>query len=225
MYTCMNSKMQSPLYSDALQKNLTAGLCHCNYTCGHLLFIQERSDPKEMHCSSDQGKMQSPLFSDALQKNLTAGLCHCNYTYGHLLFIQECSDPTEMHCSTDKGKMQSILFSAALQKNLTAGLCHRRCTYGHLLFIQECSDPKEMHCSTDKGLSRQQAFAASCAICSSLLCCKIWILRFTAVLFCHKPGAFQGILPYAARAQHNSQVQPMLSPLFRSDSSFGFDNT
>jgi len=44
------------------------------------------------------------------------------------------------------------------------------------------------------------------------------------VLFCHKPGAFQGILPHAVRAQHNSQVQPVLSPLFRCDSSFGFGN-
>ena len=30
--------------------------------------------------------------------------------------------------------------------------------------------------------TRQQAFAASCAACSSLLCCEIWILRCTAVL-------------------------------------------
>ena len=35
---------------------------------------------------------------------------------------------------------------------------------------------------------------------------KFWILRFTAVLFCHKPGAFQSIPPYVVRAQHNSQV-------------------
>ena len=47
---------------------------------------------------------------------------------------------------------------------------------------------------------------ATCLACSSLLCCKIWILRFTAVLFCHKPWAFQGILPYVVRAKHNSQV-------------------
>jgi len=38
-------------------------VCHCNQTCGDLLFIQVCSDPAQMHCSSAQGKMQSPLFS------------------------------------------------------------------------------------------------------------------------------------------------------------------
>ena len=84
-----------------MQNMLTAGLCHCNYTYGHLLIIQVCSDPKEMHCSTDKGKMQSILFSAAVQNRLTAGLCHCNYTYGHLLFIQVCSEPKEMQSSTD----------------------------------------------------------------------------------------------------------------------------
>ena len=84
------------------------------------------------------------------------------------------------------------------------------------------------HPLSEERLSWQQVFGASCAtlpVCSSLLCCKIWTQNFTAVLFCQKPGAFQVILPHAVRAQHNSLIQPMLSPLFRSDSSFGFDNT
>ena len=37
-----------------------------------------------------------------------------------------------------------------------------------------------------------------------LLCCKIWILRFTA--FLPQPWAFQNILPDVVRGQHNSQV-------------------
>ena len=47
------------------------------------------------------------------------------------------------------------------------------------------------HPLSEERLPRQQVFAASCAmlpVCSTLLCCKIWILRFTVVLFCHKPG-------------------------------------
>jgi hypothetical protein len=48
-------------------------LCHCSYTCEHLLFILVCSEPAHMQCSSVQGKMQSPLFSAALQNRLTAG--------------------------------------------------------------------------------------------------------------------------------------------------------
>ena len=40
-------KMHSPLFSAALQNRLTAGLCHCNYTYGDLLFIQVCSEPAQ----------------------------------------------------------------------------------------------------------------------------------------------------------------------------------
>ena len=65
--------MQFPLFSAAQQNRLTAGVFHCSYTYGDLLFIQVRSDPAQMQCSSVQGKMQFPLFSAALQNRLTAG--------------------------------------------------------------------------------------------------------------------------------------------------------
>ena len=48
-------------------------VCHCGYTCGHLLFIQVCNGPAPVHCSSLQGQIQSPLFSAALQTRLTAG--------------------------------------------------------------------------------------------------------------------------------------------------------
>ena len=89
-------KMQSPMFSAALQNRLTACWFHCSYTYGDYLFIQVCSEPTKMHCITGQGKMHSPLFSAALQNRLTAGLCHCNYTYEDLLFIQVCSEPTSM---------------------------------------------------------------------------------------------------------------------------------
>ena len=48
-------------------------VCHCSYTCEHLLYKQVCSDPAQMHCSSVQGKMQYPLLSAALQNRLAAG--------------------------------------------------------------------------------------------------------------------------------------------------------
>ena len=78
-------KMHSPLFSSALQNRLTAGLCHCNSTCGDFIFIQVCSEPTEMQSSTSLVKLHSPLFRSALQNRLTAGLCHCSSTYGDLL--------------------------------------------------------------------------------------------------------------------------------------------
>ena len=107
-------KMHSSLLSAALQIRLTAGLCHCNYTCGDLLFIQVCGNPTEMHCGTDLGKTHFPLFSAALQNMLTAGLCHCSHTCEDLLSIQVCIDPTLMHCSTSQGK-DSLKYSISIR--------------------------------------------------------------------------------------------------------------
>jgi len=103
------SKMHFPLFSAALQKRLTAGLCLCNHTYGDLLSIQVCSDPTEVQCIPGMSKMQFPLFSAALHKRPTAGLCLCNHTYGELLSTQVCSDATEMLCIPGMSKMQSSL--------------------------------------------------------------------------------------------------------------------
>ena len=65
-------KTASLLFSAALQTSLTAGLCHCNYTLGDLLFLQVCSDAASKHCGTGQGKTASPLFSVALQNRLPA---------------------------------------------------------------------------------------------------------------------------------------------------------
>ena len=122
-------KMHSPLFSSTLQNRHTTGLCHCNSTCGDLLFLQVCSEPGiNQHCNAGLGKMHSPLFSSALQNRLTAGLCHCNYTSEGLLFIQLSIDPTLMHCSTALVKMQSPQLSAALRS--------MRCRLGASFFPQ-----------------------------------------------------------------------------------------
>ena len=58
--------MHSPVLSAAVENSLTAGLCHCKYTCD-LLFTQVCSDPAPLHCNTGQGKMHSLLLSAALQ--------------------------------------------------------------------------------------------------------------------------------------------------------------
>ena len=67
-------KLDSPLFSAALQNSLTADLCHCNYTYGDLLFIQMCNDTTAMHCNTGQGKVDSPLFSAALRNSCILGL-------------------------------------------------------------------------------------------------------------------------------------------------------
>ena len=69
--SCVQGKMQSSLFTAALQTQQAP--FPCSYTYGHLVFTQVCSDSTPMHCSSVQGKMQSPLFSAALQNRLTAG--------------------------------------------------------------------------------------------------------------------------------------------------------
>ncbi|DBB03025.1 TPA: hypothetical protein ACH3X1_013444, partial [Trebouxia sp. C0004] len=64
-------KIASLLFSAALQTSLTACLCHCNYTCGDLPFIQMCSGATPMHCSTGLGKIASLLFSAAMQTGLT----------------------------------------------------------------------------------------------------------------------------------------------------------
>ena len=60
--TTGQGRIASLLSSVALQKKLTAGLCHCNYTYADLPFIHACSDATAMHCSTGQGKIASPLF-------------------------------------------------------------------------------------------------------------------------------------------------------------------
>ena len=111
-------------------------VCHCNYTCGGLLFIQLCSGPTALLCCTGFGKINSPLYSLLLCKTVSQqALCQCNYTCGDLLFIQLCSDPTPMLFSTALGKTHFSLLSAALQNRLTAGLYQCHFTYEGLLFV------------------------------------------------------------------------------------------
>ena len=49
--------LHSPQFRAALQNRLTAALCHCDYICGCLLFIQVCSEPTPMLCSIGLWKM------------------------------------------------------------------------------------------------------------------------------------------------------------------------
>jgi len=71
-------KTASLLFSAALQHRLTAALCHCNRTYGHLLFIQVCSDATPMHCSTGQGKIAS----------LTVQCCSATQAHSMLVPLQ-----------------------------------------------------------------------------------------------------------------------------------------
>ena len=105
--TLLLAKCNCPLLSAAVQNRLTAGLCHCKYTYGGLLFRQVCSGPTAVQGHTLLlAKCNCPLLSAAVQNRLTAGLCHCKYTYGDLLFRQVCSGPTAVQGHTAFGKVQ-----------------------------------------------------------------------------------------------------------------------
>jgi len=66
-------KMQSPLFSAALQSRLTAVSVSLQLHLWSFALLRVCREPAQMHCSSVQGKMHSPLFSAALQSRLKAG--------------------------------------------------------------------------------------------------------------------------------------------------------
>ena len=80
-------KMHVTLCS-ALQDRLTAGLCHCRYTCGDWPCIQVRCDRPQMRCSTCFAKVASPLSMAEMQNRLTVGLFHCKYTCEDVRCVQ-----------------------------------------------------------------------------------------------------------------------------------------
>jgi len=58
----------------ALEKQLTAALCHCNYTHASMPLIQVCKWSTLLHSSFDQGTKHAFWLSAALQKQLTAAL-------------------------------------------------------------------------------------------------------------------------------------------------------
>ena len=93
-----------PLSSAALQKRVTAGLCHYSYTRGNLLFIQVANDSAPMLCSIAQGKMHPSCLVLLCNTGSQDALCHCKYTFEDLLFTQVCSE----ECVLPKSVLQSI---------------------------------------------------------------------------------------------------------------------
>ena len=163
--TLLLAKCNCPLLGAAVQNRLTAGLCHCNYTYGYLLFRQVCSGSTAVQGHTLLlAKCNCPLLGAAVQNRLTAGLCHCNYTYGYLLFRQVCSGPTTVQGHTLLlAKCNCPLLSAAVQKRLAAGLCHCKYTYGDWLFRQVCSGPTAEQCHTAFGKVQLPPARCCCA--------------------------------------------------------------
>ena len=112
-------------------------LCHCNYTCAALLFIQVCSDPAPMHGSTGFGKMQYPLFSAALQNRLTA----CTMS----LQLHICSFDAHTKCALSQHQCTAALVLAKCTPHCSVllcktgsqhALCHCNYTYAALMLIQ-----------------------------------------------------------------------------------------
>ena len=172
-------KLHSPLFKAALQNRLTAGLGHCNYTYGDLLFIQVCSDTTAMHCSTGQINW-IPHCSKLLCKTGSQLVWVTAITPMEICCSYRCA-VTQQQCTAALGRANCIPHcSAALQNRLTAGLGHCNYTYGDLLFIQVCSDTTAMHCSTGQ--------INWIPHCSKLLCKTgsqlVWVTAITPMEIC-----------------------------------------
>ena len=160
----VQGKMQSSLFSAALQNRITAGSVSLRFhLCRFALqtSAQRPSNKAMQHCSG-QNAVSTVQCCSAKQAHsrqcVTAlllcktgsqqAVCHCAHAFADLLFIQVCSDPAPMHCSKVQGQMLSPLFSAALQNSLTAGSVS---LHLHLWGLAPHSDPASMHCSKVQG--------------------------------------------------------------------------
>jgi len=102
----VQGKMQSPLFSAALQNRLTAASLslhvHPMDICSSYMCAVAQDQ-----CTAARFRVKcSPHCSVLLCKiGSHQAVCHCGSTYGYLLFIHVCSDPGPMQCSKVQGKM------------------------------------------------------------------------------------------------------------------------
>ena len=120
----VQGKMQSPLFSAALQNRLKSRECVTAYALMEKC-SSYRCAVTQPQCAAARFRAKwSPHCSVLLCKTGSQqAVCHCSHIYGEVLFIQVCNDPAPMHCSSVQGKMQSPLFSAALQNRIRSREC------------------------------------------------------------------------------------------------------
>ena len=105
--TLLLAKCNCPLLSAAVQNRLTAGLCHCKYTYGQLLFRQVCSSPTAVQCHPAFGKMQLPPARCCCAKQADSRLVPLQIHLWRLAFqTGVCSSPTAVQCHTAFGKVQ-----------------------------------------------------------------------------------------------------------------------
>ena len=161
--TLLLAKCNCPLLSAAVQNRLTAGLYHCKYTYGYLLFIQVCSGPTAVQGHTAFGKVQLPPAQRCCAKQADSRLVPLQIHLWIFAFRQVCSAQQQCKATLLLAKCNCPLLSAAVQNRLTAGLCHCKYTYGYLLSIQVVQWPNSS--------ARTRCFWQSAiAPCSVLLC-------------------------------------------------------
>jgi len=158
----VQGKMQSPLFSVALQNRLKAGsvslqshLCRFALHTGVQgagtnavqLCSRQNAIPTVQCCSAKQAHRRQCVTAITPMEFCSSHRCAgSQQKWTAVLFRAKCTP----HCSV-------LLCKAGSQQSV----CHCNHTYGVLLFLQVCSEPAQMQCSSVQGIMQSPLFSVA----------------------------------------------------------------
>ena len=154
--------MQSPLFSAALQKRLTAGSVSLQLHLWRFALhtgVQWHITNALQHCS---GQNAIPTVQCCSAKEAHSRQCVTALTPMEICSLYRC--PVTHHiCSATlfRAKCNPHCSVLLCKRGSHQALCHCRYTYGDLLFIQVCSDPAHMQCNCVQGKMQSPLFSAA----------------------------------------------------------------
>ena len=158
----VQGKMQSPLFSAALQKRLTAGSVSLQlhlWRCVLHTGVQWHITNALQHCSRQNA---IPTVQCCSAKEAHSRQCVTALTPMEICSLYRC--PVTHHiCSATlfRAKCNPHCSVLLCKRGSHQALCHCRYTYGDLLFIQVCSDPAHMQCNCVQGKMQSPLFSAA----------------------------------------------------------------
>ena len=223
----VSGKMQSPLFSAALQKRLTAGSVSLQL---HLLRfalhtgVQWHITYALQHCS---GQNAIPTVQCCSAKQ-----AHSRQCVTALTPMEICSS---YRCPVAHHKCSAARFRAKWNPHCSVLLCKRgsqqavcQCnyTYGDVHFIQVCSDPAPVHCNTVSGKMQSPLFSAALQkrLTAGSVSLQLHLLRFAlhtgvqwhityALQHCSGQNAIPTVQCCSAKQAHSRQCVTALTPM------------
>ena len=155
-------KMQSPLFSVALQSRLTAGSVSLQlHLCRFALHtgVQGASTNAVQLCSRQNA---IPIVQCCPAKQAQSRQCVTAITPMEFCSSYRCAG-SQHKCSAAfvQGKMRSHCSVLLCKTGSKQAVCHCSYTYGGLLFIQVCSEPAQMQCSSAQGKMQSPLFSVA----------------------------------------------------------------